>query len=425
MLSKDGMKLELDKWQKEVLEASGNICLRSGRQVGKSTIISIKAAEYAINNPKKTILIISAVERQAQLLFEKTLGYLIDTYKLKIKGGKEKPTKHKIQLVNGSVIHCLPTGMSGYGIRGFTVDLLICDEAAFIPQDVWQAVTPMLATTKGNIVLLSTPFGKGGFFYDCFNDPTFKAFHISSLDCPRTDKNFIERERQRMTKCQFMQEYEGLFVDDLRRFFSDEVIKNCLVLDRDVISGSPLSNRSVGDIFLGVDIARMGEDQSTFVSLKKIDREKLSQIDMDITEKTLLTETIKKIKILDSRYSYSKIYIDDGGIGAGVYDVLLQDDQVKRKIVAINNARRNLDRDEKQKKHLMKEDLYSNLLRLMENRSIELFDNDDMMMSLKSIQYEYKDGKIIIFGNYSHIVEALIRAAWCTQDKRLDLWVKI
>jgi hypothetical protein len=414
--------LKLDPWQEEVLRTEGNICLRSGRQVGKSTIISIKAAEYAIKHPSKTILIISAVERQAQLLFEKTLGYLADNYARYIKAGKEKPTKHKIQLVNGSVIWCLPTGLSGYGIRGYTIDLLIADEAAFIPEDVWTAVTPMLATTKGNILLLSTPFGKGGYFYDCFNDPNFKSFHISSLDCPRADKAFLERERKRMTKSQFMQEYEGLFVDDLRRFFSDELIKKCLVLERSLTSGHPICS-SFGDIFLGVDIARMGEDQSTFISLKKLSRDELVQVDQEITEKTLLTETIFKIKKLNNKYDYNKIFIDDGGIGAGVYDVLLQEDSVKRKIIAINNASRSLDRDDTKRKKLMKEDIYSNLLRLMENGSIKLFNDDELMMSLKSIQYEYKDGKILIFGNYSHLVEALVRAAWCVQDKKLNLWV--
>jgi hypothetical protein len=368
-------------------------------------------------------MIISAVERQAQLLFEKTLGYIVDTYPKLIKKGKEKPTKHKITLVNGSVIWCLPTGMSGYGIRGYTVDLLIADEAAFIPQDVWAAVTPMLATTKGNIVLLSTPFGREGYFYDCFSDPSFTPFHISSLDCPRANKEFLERERTRMTKLQFQQEYEGLFVDELRRFFSDDIIKQCLILDKTQFLNNPPLLGLVGDLFLGVDIARMGADQSTFISLRKVNKDLLTQVGQELTEKTYLTETIEKVKILDRSHNYSKIYIDDGGVGAGVFDVLLKDDQTKRKVVAINNASRSLDRDDKRHKKIMKEDLYSNLLRLMEHKNIELFNDDDLMMSLKSIQYEYKDGDILIFGNYSHLVEALVRAAWCMQDKKLNLWV--
>ena len=151
--------MELDKWQKEVLATKGNLCLCSGRQVGKSTVIAIKAGEFAMNNPKKNIMIIASVERQALLLFEKVLSYIYEKDKNIIGRKKDKPTKHKLVLKNGSVIHCLPTGDSGYGIRGFTIDELYADEAHFINEDVWAAVTPMLATTGGNINLLSTPFG--------------------------------------------------------------------------------------------------------------------------------------------------------------------------------------------------------------------------------------------------------------------------
>ena len=159
----------LDDWQKEVLDTEGNLCLRSGRQVGKSTVVGEKAGRYAVANPKKTVLVISSVERQAALLFEKIHSYIYNNHKRLIKKGKDRPTKHKIKLINGAVIYCLPTGLDGHGIRGYTVDLLIADEAAFIPEAVWTAVTPMLAVTKGKIILLSTPFGREGYFYRCFN----------------------------------------------------------------------------------------------------------------------------------------------------------------------------------------------------------------------------------------------------------------
>ena len=116
--------MNLDAWQEQILATEGNIVLRSGRQVGKSTVVAIKAGDYAAHNKDKCILIIAAVERQASLLFDKTLGYLADNYKSYI-SKKDKPTRHKIVLTNGSVIYCLPTGLSGYGIRGYTVDLLI------------------------------------------------------------------------------------------------------------------------------------------------------------------------------------------------------------------------------------------------------------------------------------------------------------
>ena len=409
------MKLELDSWQKEVLDTQGNVCLRSGRQVGKSTIISIKAGEYAVHNKNKTILVVAAVERQALLLFEKILGYIHDNYKTYIKKGKDRPTKHKISLNNGSVIYSLPTGLSGYGIRGYTVDLLIADEAAFIPEDVWTAITPMLAVTGGDIILLSTPFGRGGYFYRCFQDKNFKSFHVSSEECPRKNVEFLKQERERMSKMQYAQEYLGEFVDELRQFFREDLIKSCMEIDRNSLRR--------GDFYLGVDVGRMGGDESTFEILRDVEGV-LYQSENIATSLILTTETTRKIIELEKEYNFRKIYIDDGGIGAGVFDNLLKEESTRRKVVAINNAARSITRDEKRKKRILKEDLYDNLLKLMEDKRIKLLKDPDLFLSLKSVQYEYEDnGKIKIFGNYTHIAEGLIRAAWCIKDKSLNIWI--
>jgi len=411
--------MKLDTWQQEVLETKGNIALRSGRQVGKSTIISIKSGKFAVENPNKTILVISAVERQALLLFEKILSYIHANHKQYIRTGKHKPTKHKIELKNGSVIHCLPTGESGYGIRGFTIDMLIADEAAFINEDVWQAVTPMLAVTKGDIILLSTPFGREGYFARCFNDPTFKKFHISSEECPRIDKEFLKQEKARMSQLQYNQEYLGEFVDELMQLFPDKLIKACQTAKR-----APPSDKRY---YLGVDVARMGGDETTFEILQK-DGDFLRQMDSLITINTLTTETTQLIITLNNKWHFRRIYIDDGGMGVGVFDQLLTTPEIKRKVIPINNAKRSQDNEDKRYKKLMKEDLYLNLLRLMEQHQIRLLDDPEIFLSLKSIQYEYvtREGQLTrlrIFGNYSHIAEGIIRAAWCIKDKSLNPYI--
>tara|TARA_Y100000310_G_scaffold289909_1_gene316653 strand:+ start:403 stop:1638 length:1236 start_codon:yes stop_codon:yes gene_type:complete len=410
--------MKLDEWQQQVLDTSGNICLRSGRQVGKSTVISVKAGEYAIANKKKTILVVASVERQALLLFEKIHAHLFDNHKTEIKKGKDRPTKHRITLKNGSTIHCLPTGVSGYGIRGYTVDLLIADEAAFIPEEVWTAVTPMLAVTGGDIILLSTPFGRGGYFYECFSDPNFTQFHVSSEDCPRKNEDFLVRERKRMSKLQYAQEYLGEFVDELRQFFSDSLIKQCMLVKRraQIFQGK--------DYFLGVDVARMGTDESTFEIIDRTNRELLIHVENLITKRTLTTETTKMILELEKLYHFKQIFIDDGGMGVGVFDQLLTEEATRRKTVAINNASRPLTRDEKKKKRTLKEDIYNNLLNLMERGMIKLLEDDEIFLSLKSVQFEYDErGKIRIFGSYTHIAEGLIRAAWCSKNKGLNIWI--
>lgn len=408
------MSLTLDPWQSQVLETKGNICLRSGRQVGKSTIISIRVGEYAVKHPKKHVLVIAATERQAFLLFEKILNYLAENYKPAIKKGKDRPTKHIIKLVNGSVIYCLPTGATGYGIRGYTINLLVADEAAFIPEEVWSAVTPMLATTKGKIILLSTPHGREGYFARCFNDPNFTKFHISSEDCPRMDKLFLENEKKRMTKREYAQEYLGEFIDDLLQFFPDDLIRSCQKAQR------PAGRE--GDYYLGVDVARLGGDESTFEIIHR--KGKLRHVENIFLTDMKITDTINKIIFLDNFWNFRRIYIDDGGLGVGVFDTLLSLDKFKRRVVAINNAKRSIEynRLKDRKKSLMKEDLYNNLLKLMENGEIALLTDPEIFHSLKSVQYEYSDsGQLKITGRYTHIAEGLIRAAWCVKDKTLNI----
>jgi len=423
------MNLKLDDWQEEVLKTKGNLCLRSGRQVGKSTIISIKAGDFAVNNACKVILVIASVERQARLLFDKILNYIYENYKKHIKRGKDRPTKHKIMLTNGSVIHCLPTGLDGYGIRGYTVNLLIADEAAFIPEEVWTAVTPMLAVTRGNIILLSTPCGKAGYFYRAFEDDTFTTFHVSAEDCPRRNEAFLAQERKRMTKLQYAQEYLGEFIDELRQFFPTELIKKCMTLQRAGISQ--------GNYYLGVDVAGFGEDESTYEVLKEKDG-RLTHVENKFDpRKTYTQEVTNQIKDLEILYHFRRIYIDDGGMGFGVFSQLMMEESTRRKTIAINNARRSIDRGvwkkgkmkDGKKAPLMKEDLYNNLLRLMERGEINLLDDPEIMLSLRSVQAEYTDDKygkrtLRIHGSYTHIVEGLIRAAWCVKDKGLNIWIR-
>ncbi len=426
----------LDPWQKKVLAAEGNLALRSGRQVGKSLIIAKKAGNFAIENRKKVIMVIASTERQAHLLFEKILSHIVIRNKSMIKVGKDRPTKSKLQLKNGSVIHCLPTGDSGYGIRGYTINLLIADEAAFIPEEVWAAVTPMLATTGGDIILLSTPWGKEGYFARCFQDDRYTHIHISSekvmaerpisvdwtIHQRESAKAHLEHERETMTTKQYTQEYLGEFVDDLMQFFPDAIIMQCISESR---RKTILKDR---EYYLGVDIARLGKDQSTFEIFER-NGDILTQIENIITTKTLTTMTTRTILSLDRDYDFKAIFVDDGGIGVGVFDQLLEDHQTRKKVVGVNNLRRAIDREDNRKKKLLKEDLYNNLLRLMEQKKIRLLDDPEIFQSLKSVQYEYTGGmtdeKLLkIFGRDTHIAEGIIRAAWCVKDKVLNIWCR-
>lgn len=419
--------MELDDWQKEVLSTKGNIALRSGRQVGKSTVISVLAGDYAAKNSKKLILVIASVERQAFELFSKIYSYMQDTHPKLLKKGKHNQTKSKLELKNGSKILCLPTGLTGHGIRGYTVDLLIADEAAFIPRAVWDSVTPMIATRVkhgARMVLLSTPFGRDNYFYDCFEDDSFTTFHVSSEECDRIPKEFLKSERKRKSQVAYAQEYLGEFADGGMQWFTDELIRECQSLER-----LPTRNTS-RNYYLGTDIARMGDDHSTFEIMEEKDGTMYHREHI-VTTKTLLNQTFDEIIELNRKWDFEKIFIDNEGVGVGVYDFLMVHDDTKTKTFGVKNSMMIKQGLEMKRVKYQKEELYTNLLSLMRQGKVKLLDDPDIFFSLRSLQFDYtsdEQGKSIlkifsIHHNDSDIAEGLTRSVFGEKYKDLNIQV--
>src|SRR3990167_1900609 len=96
--------MALDPWQEEIIRASGNLAICTGRQVGKSTAIAIKVKNYVTKNADKQVMIICVTEDQAYELLLKVQLALLESNKSLIKIGREKPTKTQIKLKNGSIV---------------------------------------------------------------------------------------------------------------------------------------------------------------------------------------------------------------------------------------------------------------------------------------------------------------------------------
>ena len=415
-----------DEWQLKVLSTDGNLAIRSGRQTGKSTVIAKLASDYAKENRNKIVMVIASTERQAYLLFEKIFDYMFKNYKDYLKKGKQNQTKTKLVLKNGTKIYCLPTGLDGRGIRGFTVDLLIADEAAFIPRAVYDALTPSISTRikeGARIILLSTPFGRDNYFYDCFDNDTFTKFHVSSEENQRQDKGFLAAEKKRMSKISYAQEYLGEFADGQMQWFKDNLIRDTQTLERKNV---PSINKQ-GNYYLGSDIARMGEDSSTFEIFEEINGI-LYQRDNISTEKTKLNETYEFILYLDEKYDFQKIFIDNEGVGVGVYDFLMGNDQTKNKTLGVKNSLEIKQGNDKKRIKYQKEELYTLFLSLMRQKQIRLLDDDNIFFSLRSIRFDYTSDTFgrshLYIGATRHtdtdIPEGLIRAALAIKYKDLN-----
>lgn len=221
-----------DPWQARVLESPNNLLLNVCRQAGKSTTCAALALHRAFYFPRSLVLVLSPSIRQSSELYRKITDFM---------GELEHPPKleedNKLSCVfsnNGSRIVSLPG--SEKTVRGFSgVTLILLDEAARIPDELYHAVRPMLAVSGGRLVMLSTPFGRRGVFFEAFVNSgieSWERIEVPASKCPRISPAFLEEERKALGdwwysqeyECQFRQTTDSVFnYDDVRAALSDDI----------------------------------------------------------------------------------------------------------------------------------------------------------------------------------------------------------
>ena len=152
-----------DAWQENFLRSSSDrVLLNCSRQSGKSTMSAVIALHRALYCPGSLVLCLAPALRQSQELFGKVSGFYRDLGRPVPPQGERKLS---LELENGSRIITLPG--SEKTIRGFSdAALLLVDEAARVDDGLYYAIRPMLAVGGGSLIMLSTPYGKRGVFYE-------------------------------------------------------------------------------------------------------------------------------------------------------------------------------------------------------------------------------------------------------------------
>lgn len=214
---------EPDPWQAKVLQStSTRILLLCARQVGKSTVTAAAACTTAIAERDSLILLLSPSLRQSGELFRKVMEFYHA-----IKGAPPLVAESvtKAELENGSRIVSLPEKEGT--IRGFSgVKLMVIEEAAWVLSGVYSAVKPMLATSGGKLIALSTPFGKRGWFYKAWLDESgpWERHQVTAYQCPRIPAEFLAQEKREKLPADFAQEYLAEFQEATSSVFRAEDI---------------------------------------------------------------------------------------------------------------------------------------------------------------------------------------------------------
>jgi len=232
-----------DPWQEEVLDSSSRfIALNCCRQAGKTDVVAFLAGHEAAYKPDSLILATAPAERQSKILFARTRAVVE-------KAGvtMTAASKTHMEFDNGSEIYALP-GKDGT-IRGYSPKLVIIDEASRAADELYYAVRPMMAMNDGRMVLLSTPWGKRGFYHEVWMggapEQTWHApwkegapeddwhrISVNAREHPRYPQEFVDSEQAVLPDWIFKQEYMCEFAEtqdavfaynDIEAMFLDDV----------------------------------------------------------------------------------------------------------------------------------------------------------------------------------------------------------
>lgn len=218
----------LSRFQVESLRLETRITAIVGpRQSGKSRSLSVLALWFAFRRREQRVLIVSAGEEAARRLLAEIRR--VATESPLLRGSVVDEQAGLITLSNGSEIRSVPG--SERQIRGWSVDLLLCDEAGLIPDDLLlgAAIPTTAARPEARIVLAGSAVTATGAFYDHVTRGDAGAEHVRSYrwaltECEWISPTVIQAARDSMTEIRFAAEYEGVFASGADALFSAQIL---------------------------------------------------------------------------------------------------------------------------------------------------------------------------------------------------------
>ncbi|MFC7448670.1 terminase large subunit domain-containing protein [Rhodococcus daqingensis] len=259
----------------------------AGRQVGKSRGLAILALHRAFTQPNALILLVSAGETASLRLLEECASLALNSPLLA--GAVLDDHKTQLLLSNGSRIISVPA--SQRQIRGWSVDLLIVDEAGFVDNEIWRAAEPAIIARPGSrVILSSSPWGNFEHFFRRLwkqgmdrPDADVASFHWPSSVSPHISQDDLDKIQAREPAHYFNREYLAEWTDETGAYFTTDELDNAVadytlvepaqVKGRQLVVGGidwGFSNDANAVVFLAaqgdVDLNRdrVGDEQAVF-----------------------------------------------------------------------------------------------------------------------------------------------------------------
>lgn len=297
--------IKLNKPQQDMLaliEKNKFVFAAMSRQIGKSVLCKVLCTKWLLE-PNKEIGYITPSLKLAKKFFNDLTGIIPESLLV-----KSNASDLILQSVTGSTLYFY-SAEQGNRIRGVTFDYLVLDEAAFYKEDtganhIWYSILQPTIKVKGKkIVMVSTPNGQSGFWYDLIQKALKGQKGYAYIKRTIYDDSMctdIEEIKNSTPDLMFRQEFLCEFIAGANSFFTG--YHNCYDDTMTFNWNQPL--------WAGIDWSSTGKDETIVTFINGLNQIIQYNIEGDLDSK------YRQIASLLNKYSLKGVYAEDNSIGS-------------------------------------------------------------------------------------------------------------
>jgi hypothetical protein len=231
---------------------------------------------------------------------------------------------------------------------------------------------PMLSTTNGTAIFLSTPWGKNHFFHKAYTNPDYSVHQAKSTECPLIRPEFLQEQKRNLPDEIYRSEYLAEFTEPAHCFFPYDLIRQCI--DPTFEQIPDLTTAPHAEYYAGIDLGKLNDHTAT--AIIKHDQTLLKLVYIhEYPLDTPYSHVIGELVNANKRMQFQKLLIDQTGVGEPIQEELRNQDITSTQGMAFTTQ--------------TKEKLLNHLKLTMEQNRLKLPYNRQLIEQINQQQYEY------------------------------------
>jgi hypothetical protein len=333
--------LGVEPWEKQLevlrkLRDGDRVAVRSGHGTGKSFIAAAAALWFLYSHHPAKVITTAPTWNQVRHILWNEIKRL-HAFAVVQLGGTSLEERIKISPDSFAIGFSTDEAERFQGFHAEHV-LVILDEAPGVREEIWHAAETLLTGRVGKILAIGNPTRPAGLFYEAFRDGSgWDRVHISCLDSPNVggDVKFprLVTERWLDSRRREWGEDSPLWQARVLGEFPEDDIN--LLVPRKWLELKKAKPEQRGQLRLGVDVARQGNDSTVFLVHAETEI-----LHLEARHGWSTMETAGRVIALMKQFNLdaNEVFVDDTGLGAGVTDRLREQGYYVRAVLAASRA---------------------------------------------------------------------------------------